>query len=94
VCVSRGRRAETGGVTVMSDQRRSPDTQAPQIAAEEGGTSTPRHTIRLPRFFIHDDAGLGDVVKRATSAAGIRPCAGCEERAARLNRWVGFKPRP
>ena len=32
-------------------------------------------------------AGLGDAITLATSAIGIRPCAGCHERAARLNRW-------
>lgn len=34
--------------------------------------------------------GLGDVVKQVTNAFGIKPCAKCEERAQRLNRWAGF----
>jgi hypothetical protein len=36
---------------------------------------------------------LGDVINRATSRAGIRPCGSCLERAARLNRWVVFTGR-
>jgi hypothetical protein len=35
-------------------------------------------------------AGLGDVIKQATGAVGIRPCAGCRERAERLNALVPF----
>ncbi len=46
--------------------------------------------VRLPGFIVDKEIGLGDVVKRATSAIGIRPCAGCEGRAAALNRWVVF----
>jgi hypothetical protein len=46
--------------------------------------------IRLPAFVRDEEIGLGDVVKRVTYAAGIRPCAGCEKRAAALNRRVVF----
>jgi hypothetical protein len=46
--------------------------------------------VRLPGFIRDDEVGLGDVVKRATTLAGIRPCGGCSERAARLNTWVRF----
>jgi hypothetical protein len=46
--------------------------------------------IRLPAFIRDEEIGLGDVVKRATYAAGIRPCGGCEKRAAALNRRVVF----
>ncbi len=46
-------------------------------------------TLRLPGFLVDDDEiGLGDLIKKATSAMGIKPCAGCEERAASLNKWV------
>ncbi len=31
---------------------------------------------------------LGDLIKRITSAAGIRPCGGCLQRAEILNRWL------
>jgi hypothetical protein len=56
-------------------------------------TSGPTHRVRLPGFIIENEIGLGDVIKRATSAVGIRPCAGCERRAAALNRWMLFTRR-
>jgi hypothetical protein len=36
------------------------------------------------------EVGLGDAIKRVTSAMGIRPCGGCEKRAAAMNRWMTF----
>jgi hypothetical protein len=50
--------------------------------------------VRLPGFISDDDVGLGDVVKRATSLVGIKPCGGCAERARRLNNWMVFSKRP
>ncbi len=50
----------------------------------------PAHRIRLPGFLIEKEIGLGDVIKRTTYAMGIKPCAGCEKRAAALNRWARF----
>jgi hypothetical protein len=50
----------------------------------------PAHRIRLPGFITDDEVGLGDAVKRATTYFGIRPCGGCERRAAALNRWLTF----
>ena len=46
--------------------------------------------VRLPGFLIEEEIGLGDVVKRATYAMGIKPCGACEKRAAELNRWMRF----
>ena len=46
--------------------------------------------VRLPGFLSEKEIGLGDVIKRATSSIGIRPCRGCERRAAALNRWMTF----
>jgi hypothetical protein len=46
--------------------------------------------LRLPGFLNEEDIGLGDVIKRATSYVGIKPCGGCEARAAALNRWLLF----
>jgi hypothetical protein len=43
--------------------------------------------VRLPGFLVDKDVGLGDVIKRATSAYGIKPCGGCQRRAEALNRW-------
>ncbi|MGH3428409.1 MAG: hypothetical protein ACRDQZ_12720 [Mycobacteriales bacterium] len=51
------------------------------------------HRVRLPGFIIDEDVGLGDVIKKATSIAGIRPCGGCAGRAGRLNNWMVFGKR-
>ncbi len=48
------------------------------------------YRVRLPGFITDEEIGLGDVIKRATSAAGIRPCDDCAKRAAMLNRWMVF----
>ena len=48
------------------------------------------HRVRLPGFLIEEEVGLGDVIKRVTYAMGIKPCGGCEKRAAALNRWMHF----
>jgi len=48
------------------------------------------HRVRLPGFVSDKDIGLGDIVKRATYAMGIKPCGGCARRAAALNRWMIF----
>jgi hypothetical protein len=48
------------------------------------------HGVRLPGFIKDEDVGLGDVISRATSIVGIRPCSGCAERASRLNKWMVF----
>jgi len=49
--------------------------------------------VRLPGFISDKDVGLGDVLKRATSAVGIKPCGGCAGRAERLNQHVVFSRR-
>jgi hypothetical protein len=49
-----------------------------------------QHRVRLPGFLIEEEIGLGDVVRRATYTMGIKPCGGCEKRAAALNRWMHF----
>ena len=46
--------------------------------------------VRLPGFLIEEETGLGDAIKRITYAMGIKPCDGCEKRAAALNRWMHF----
>ncbi len=49
------------------------------------------YRVRLPGFITNDEeVGLGDAVKRVTYAMGIKPCGGCERRAAALNRWMVF----
>lgn len=56
---------------------------------EEQSGGEPRR-VRLPGFLIEVEIGLGDAIKRVTYAAGIKPCGGCEKRAAALNRWMRF----
>ena len=48
------------------------------------------HRVRLPGFLVEEEMGLGDAIKRVTYAMGIKPCGGCEKRAAALNGWVHF----
>jgi hypothetical protein len=48
------------------------------------------HRVRLPGFIVEDEIGLGDAIKRATYAMGIKPCGACEKRAAALNHWMVF----
>lgn len=66
------------------------------MAKEDEGNDSPNqnehqsHRVHLPGFIIDEEIGLGDVIKRATSYLGIKPCGGCERRAAALNRWVVF----
>jgi hypothetical protein len=58
-----------------------------------GDAEKPRYRVRLPRMIVQEPVGLGDAVKRSTTLLGVRPCGGCQKRATRLNRWVGFEPR-
>jgi hypothetical protein len=48
------------------------------------------YRVRLPGFLNDQDIGLGDVIKRATYAIGVKPCGGCQRRATVLNRWMVF----
>lgn len=48
------------------------------------------YRVRLPGFVKDEEIGLGDVIKRATYAVGIRPCSDCGRRAAALNRRMVF----
>jgi hypothetical protein len=59
------------------------------------GSQTDKHErqpyrVRLPGFVTDEDIGLGDVIKRATSSVGIKPCGSCERRATTLNNWFVF----
>ena len=46
------------------------------------------HKFGVPGFNPETETGLGDLIKRATSTLGIKPCGGCRERAARMNSWM------
>jgi hypothetical protein len=37
--------------------------------------------------------GLGDAIKKATAMVGLKPCGGCQRRAARLNQLLVFSGR-
>lgn len=50
----------------------------------------PPHRVYLPGFIADEEIGLGDAIKRTTSHFGLKPCGGCEQRAAALNRWIVF----
>ncbi len=50
----------------------------------------PPYRVRLPGFRIDEEMGLGDAVKRIAYTMGIKPCGGCEKRAAALTRWMHF----
>jgi hypothetical protein len=57
--------------------------------SEEPSESERRpYRVRLPGFVKDEDIGLGDAIKHVTRAFGVRPCGGCDRRAAVLNRWV------
>jgi hypothetical protein len=62
------------------------ETIKPQLQEPQ----SPAYRVRLPGFLIEDEIGLGDAIKRVTYAMGIKPCGGCEKRAAALNRWMHF----
>ena len=59
-------------------------------------TSDPRekarepYRVRLPGFVSAEDVGLGEAVKRVTRRVGVRPCGGCQRRAAALDSRVVF----
>jgi hypothetical protein len=59
-----------------------------QRAARPKNDEQPTHRVRLPGFLIEEEVGLGDLIKKTTYAMGIKPCSGCEKRAAALNRWM------
>jgi len=49
--------------------------------------------VRLPGFVSDEDIGLGDALKRVSYMVGIKPCGGCDKRAAALNRWILFSAK-
>lgn len=63
-------------------------------AVEKDKSAGPDHRVRLPGFLIEEEVGLGDLIKKTTYAMGVKPCSGCEKRAAALNRWMTFSRRP
>lgn len=70
----------------------APNSSDEAEAVRASSTRKPRN-VRLPVFVSDEPVGLGDVIKRATSSVGIKPCGGCAQRAARLNSRIAFAPR-
>ena len=79
----------------MAQQNSANDGTRARASAHEttGGDDTPRYRLRLPQFIVHAPVGAGQMAKRITSAVGVKPCAPCEQRAARLDRWLRIEPR-
>lgn len=66
-------------------------TQISKVKVNDSAKQTEQPIkVRLPGFIVDEEIGLGDLIKRATSYVGIKPCGGCEKRATTLNRWVNF----
>jgi hypothetical protein len=68
------------------DMEETKDDQRPQRDRQP-------YQVRLPGFITDEEVGLGDVIQRVTYAVGVKPCGGCERRAAALNRWLVFSRR-
>lgn len=61
------------------------------MSEEEQSRQMEKHRpfrVRLPGFIAEQEIGLGDVIRRATTAIGIGSCGGCQRRAAALNSRV------
>jgi hypothetical protein len=74
-------------------QKRNTNTDTSDAYGTNDRDDSPRHVVRLPYFIVRTPIGAGQVAKRITSGAGVKPCAGCEQRAARLDRWLRIEPR-
>lgn len=61
----------------------------PRVAQPDESTSQ-AYRVRLPGFLVDAEIGFGDLIKRTTYVMGLKPCSGCERRAAALNRWMTF----
>ncbi len=58
------------------------DSKASHLSSTSATLQAPRrHQVKLPGFLVRGEVGLGDVIKRLTSAFGIKPSVGCERRA-------------
>lgn len=80
---------ELGGLEPEASGAGQSAVQPGELPAGPALAGTPQpHRLRLPRFLLKYEIGLGDLIKRLTSAVGIKPCVGCERRAAVLNRWL------
>jgi len=65
----------------MREDSTQPETAAPKREP---------YRVRLPGMLIEEEIGLGDLIKRTAYRIGVKPCGGCEQRSAALNRWITF----
>lgn len=49
------------------------------------------HVDKSPQCEQQPSLGLGDTIAKITSAVGIKPCGGCKQRQALLNRLFPYK---
>ncbi len=77
--MEKGPRGETHSLEIDGDDRVDKNLEAAE-----------RHRMRLPGLKVEGEVGLGDAIKRLTSAIGIKPCGGCKRRAEKLNKWMSF----
>lgn len=68
-------------------------TEQMEEDAKPDRTRGTAHRVRLPGFISGEEIGLGEVIQRATSYVGIKPCGGCLQRAQALNQWMAFTSR-
>jgi len=55
-------------------------------------TRKPPQPIRIPIPGLRQSIGVGQTIKRMTTAVGIRPCGGCQRRAQALDRMFVLTP--
>ncbi len=58
----------------------------------QGNVKRPQRQWRIRIPGIRRSVGLGDALKTASSAVGVRPCSGCQKRADAMNRRLVFDP--
>jgi len=80
---------------VLRQRRRFRLLRSLAIVATVGAIllSTEGNDLVPPKLIKDGDQGLGDVVKRALAAVGIKPCGACLKRARLLNRLLPFTSR-
>jgi hypothetical protein len=93
--VLRGKRltACAGWFKIARGTGRAHNQKKVRMGSRDGRVEKAAFRARLPHQLVDETAGLGDVIKRVTSAAGITPCGGCEQRAAWLNRRFPLQRR-
>jgi len=45
------------------------------------------------RYEVGESRGLGDTVAKLARAVGVRPCGGCRQRQAKLNKMLPYRKK-